>query len=325
MSPSSTPARWDFRHGLFIVAAIACATPWSSPPIALAVGIVLALAGLAAFEKGAKKLSRVIIQVCVVLLGLRIDLMTLAREAGGGFLFAAATIVGAFVLGFGLEKLLRTGKELTLLVSSGTAICGGSAIAAVGTSIGASSSAMAVATGAIFILNAVALYVFPLIGHALHLTDAQFGTWAGVAIHDVSSVVGAASSYHSNAAAVGSTALDTANVIKLTRVLWILPCALFASWVIKRERGGATHGSAPFPWFILLFLLASAVRTFVPRVTGVGEEIKFGARLGFQVALFLIGAGLSRSALRSVGWRVLTQAVIQWIVIAGVSLMVVMA
>jgi uncharacterized integral membrane protein (TIGR00698 family) len=304
---------------------MACTTPWCSPPIALAVGIVLALLGLVAFEEGAKKLSRFIIQVCVILLGLRIDLGMLAREAASGLVLATATIVGAFVLGFLLEMFLRTGKELTLLISSGTAICGGSAIAAVGASIGASSSAMAVATGAIFILNAVALYVFPLIGHALHLTDTQFGTWAGVAIHDVSSVVGAAAAYHSDGAAAGPTALDTANIVKLTRVLWILPCALFASWVMKRERSGSTLHSAPFPWFILLFLAASAVRTFVPAVTEVGEEIKFGARLGFQLALFLIGAGLSRSALRSVGWRALTQAVIQWIVIAAVSLAVVMA
>ncbi len=307
---------------LFLLLLIAAATPWSSPPIALAVGIVVALTGLGAFEKEGKKASRFIIQVCVVLLGLRIDLATLAREAGSGLVFAAATIVGSFVLGFALEKLLRTGKELTLLISSGTAICGGSAIAAVGATIGASSSAMAVATGCVFILNAVALYAFPAIGHWLHLSDLQFGTWAGVAIHDVSSVVGAASGYHA-AGDASTQALDTANIIKLTRVLWILPCALFASWVMKRERGGPARAGAPFPWFVLMFLVASAIATFVPAVKSIVPALTTAAKLGFAAALFLIGAGLSRAALAAVGWRVLLQAFVQWLVLAGAALAVV--
>ena len=306
-----------------MLAAVFCASPFASAPLALGVGMVLALLGLVAFEKEAKKFSRTLIQVCVVALGLRVDLATLAREAGSGFVFAAATILAAFLLGFALERLLRTGKELTLLISSGTAICGGSAIAAVGASIGASSSAMAVATGAVFILNAVALYAFPPIGHALHLTDAQFGLWAGVAIHDVSSVVGAASHYHAGDPG-SAAALDTANVVKLTRVLWILPCAFFAAWVMRRERGAdGPRARAPFPWFILFFLAASAARTFIPAVADSADTVKFAAGLGFQLALFLIGSGLSRAAIASVGWRVLVQAVVLWLALAGASLAVI--
>jgi len=327
MSAEGQPPESTIRRGVFLLAGLASATPWCSPPLALALGILLACAKLTAFQQAAKSVSRLIIQVCVVMLGLRIDLATLAREARTGLLFAAATIVGSFVLGFLLNHLLRTGKELTLLVSSGTAICGGSAIAAVGTSIRASSGNMAVATGVIFILNAVALYVFPVIGHALHMTDAQFGTWAGVAIHDISSVVGAASSYHADTAVADATALDTANIVKMTRVLWILPCALFAVWVMKRDQQSraSARGPMPIPWFIPLFIAACAVRTYVPAVAGAADEIAFGAKLGFQVALFLIGSGLSVAQLRAVGWRALLQALIQWIVIAGVALVVVMA
>ncbi len=307
------------RRVLFLLAAVFCATPWASTPLALALGAALALLGLSDFNNPAKRLSRLLIQACVIALGLRVDLLTIAREARSGFLFAAGTIIGAFLLGFILERLLRTGKELTLLVSSGTAICGGSAIAAVGASIGASASAMAVATGAVFILNAVALYVFPPIGHALHLTDAQFGLWAGVAIHDVSSVVGAASHYHAGDP-TSAAALDTANVVKLTRVLWILPCALFASWVMRR---GGSAARTPFPWFILLFLVASAARTFIPPVALAADTVKIIATLGFQLALFLIGSGLSKAAIASVGWRVLLQAVLMWLAVAGVSLSII--
>ena len=322
---------------VFVAAWVVCMMPWAwgGPPLALAVGMVFALTNLSQFQGEAKKVSRVMIQACVVLLGLRVDLGQLAREASHGFAFAAATIVVAFAIGFALQALLRTGKELTLLVSSGTAICGGSAIAAVGSAIGSSSSAMAVATGAIFVLNAVALYAFPAIGYALHLSDTQFGTWAGVAIHDISSVVGAASHYHAVEGDTAATALDTANIVKLSRVIWILPCTLFAGWIMRRERAMA-RGEEPRkrkPWwkvaagvvplFILLFLLASAVRTFVPAVAEQQERIKFIAGLGFAGALFLIGSGLSRKALASVGWRVLTQAVLLWIAVAGLALGVV--
>jgi uncharacterized integral membrane protein (TIGR00698 family) len=315
---------------VFLVALVLCAGPWASPPIALGVGIVLALAGLTAFEARSKRVSRFLIQACVVLLGLRMDLGTLGREAVQGFVFAAATVVGVFALGLVLGRLLKTGREITLLLSSGTAICGGSAIAAVGATIGASSAAMAVTTGAVFILNAVALVAFPAIGGWLGLNDVQFGTWAGVAIHDVSSVVGAAQHYHAGDPS-SSAALDTANVVKLTRVVWILPCALFAGWMTRRamakeaESGEVAQKSAPIvPWFIVLFVVASAVRTFVPGIEEWSGEVRLVAGTGFQAALFLIGAGLSWATLKKVGWRVLLQAVVMWVAISTAALAVVM-
>jgi uncharacterized integral membrane protein (TIGR00698 family) len=216
-----------------------------------------------------------------------------------------------------LGRLFGAGREVSLLVSSGTAICGGSAIAAVGSAVGAASASMAVATGAIFVLNAVGLYLLPVIGHALEMTDAQFGTWAGIALHDISSVAGAGKAYNPG---IDASALETAMIVKLTRVLWILPIALLARWWWKRGEEQSGGGAVAFPWFILLFLVASAVNTFVPRVEEVSGFVLKAAGAGFQGALFLIGAGISGQALAQVGWRALVTAVLLWVLVAGASL-----
>jgi len=332
--PERVPA---WRIALFMLAGAACASPWASPPVALVVGMALALLGLATFEGPSKRLSRLLIQVCVTLLGFRIDLHELFRRAGEGFPLAAGTIAGTMALGLLLGRALRVGREVNLLTSSGTAICGGSAIAAVGAAIRATSSQMAVATGAIFLLNALALLVFPPIGHALHMTPTQFGTWAGVAIHDISSVVGAAEAFDAGGAigagngagAGGHAALDTANIVKLSRVLWIFPIALFASWWMGRAEvaagGTASRPRVAVPWFILTFLAASGVRTLVPALAAQEAGVIRVAGLGFQLALFLIGAGLSRAAIASVGWRTLVQAAVLWVCVAGASLAVIRA
>ncbi len=344
-------------QAIFLAAAAACVLPWVSPPIALALGLAFALCGGSAFPTQSKKISRLLIQVCIVLLGLRIDLGELVHEAQSGLLFAAGTIFSAFMLGWLLGKLLKTGNELTLLVSSGTAICGGSAIAAMGSAIGASASAVAVATGAIFILNAVALYVFIPIGHACNLSAAEFGTWAGVAIHDMSAVSGAGKAYVDSQ---GVSALDTATIVKLSRVVWIVPCTLFGAWLISRElavstspqqHNDSTAESNPlavtpakpslalppsklslvarirsiFPTFILWFILASTLRTFVADIEALEGEVKMIAGAGFSLALFLIGSGLSVAALRSVGWRVLVQATVLWVILAAVSLLIIVS
>jgi uncharacterized integral membrane protein (TIGR00698 family) len=283
------------------------------------VGIVLALTGLTAFDKQSQRLSRLLIQICVVLLGLRLDLRDLIHEAGGGMVLAVLTVFGTLAAGLLLGRVFKVGREVSLLVASGTSICGGSAIAAVGSSIGAESSAMAVATAAIFILNAVGLFALPVIGRALHMSNVQFGTWAGIALHDISSVAGAGKAFV--AGRVDPMAIDTAMVVKLTRVLWITPIALAARWWWRRgQHGPAIASSTPFPWFILLFIAASAVRTLVPGTKDVAGPVLTAAGLGFQLALFLIGAGLSRKALASVGWRALAQAVLLWLLIAGASL-----
>ncbi len=316
MPPHSPSPAW--KRAVFILGAAFCATPWASAPLALAIGCVLALVGATAWDALSRKLSRQLIQWSVATLGLLIPLPMLLEIAREGLVFALATIAGTFVLGIIAARLLRLEREQTILISSGTAICGGSAIAAVGASIGASSAGMAIATGSIFLLNAAALYVFPVIGHLLHLSDAQFGTWAGVAIHDVSSVTGAASVYQASEPGV---ALDVATVVKLSRVLWIVPIALAAGWFVRR----GTPGIRPaVPWLIILFIAASLLATFVDSVATYQNQIRLVAKLGFQVALYLIGAGLSVAALRTVGWRAIVLALVLWVAIAGASLVVVM-
>lgn len=282
--------------------------------MALVIGIAVALLGVTAWSKQCKVTSKWLIQVCVVLLGFRLDLGTLADSATSGFALAIGTIVGAILIGLLLGKLLRTGREISTLVTSGTAICGGSAIVAIGASIGATTSNMAVATGAIFMLNAVGLWTLPSIGHAVGLTEVQFGQWAGIALHDIASVGGASKEY-------GPVAFETATIVKLTRVIWISPLAILAGRYMSSN--AAIGKKSPFPWFILCFLAASGIRTLVPAMQSLEGNIAQVSGVGFQAALFLIGSGLTLGALKEVGARAIAQATLLWIVVAGGSLLVI--
>jgi uncharacterized integral membrane protein (TIGR00698 family) len=212
--------------------------------------------------------------------------------------------------------VLDVEKQTSFLITAGTSICGGSAIAAVGPAIGASAEAMSVSLATVFVLNAVALYLFPPIGHWLHLSQHQFAIWAAIAIHDTSSVVGAAASY-------GSGALQEATVLKLARALWIVPLTLAAAAITRRERAASTGTTASLqpPYFIALFLLASVLRSNA-NATSVAsfDRIASGARVALVATLFLIGAGLTRETLRSVGVRPLVQGVLLWIAVGSLTL-----
>ena len=313
------------QQTLFLLAAALCAAPWPNAytgAIALAVGIIFALLSLTCWPNQTKSLSRWLLQACIVALGLRLDISQLAHAAIDGLALAIATIFGALALGLLLGKLLGVGRDLSLLISSGTAICGGSAIASVGSAIRAKSSDMAMATAVVFTLNAVGVFTLPSLGHALHLSDHAFGTWAGVAIHDMASVSAVAKGYHAVNApdALTSTALDQANVVKLTRVLWIIPITLAAAWWAARRDRQQTDATAKpkmqWPWFIGLFVLASLVRTLIPALAQFSDEIKLVTSSGFQLALFLIGAAVSKAALKEMGWRALAQAIILWLILA---------
>ncbi len=302
-------ARWI--PCVFLFALLYSASPWSRAEFALLLGIALALLGLTAWPKQSKTTSKWLIQGCVVLLGFRLDLGKLAESAQDGFFLGVGTIVGAIVLGLFLGKLLRTSREISTLITSGTAICGGSAIVAIGTSIGASTSNMAVATGAIFVLNAFGLWTLPSIGHSLGLSEVEFGQWAGIALHDIASVGGASKEY-------GAVAFETATIVKLTRVIWITPLAILAGRFAAS--GIQSSNRSPFPWFILCFLAASGVRTLVPSMESFESEIAQVSGVGFRAALFLIGSGLTMQALREVGLRAITQATLLWVLVAGGSL-----
>ncbi|MEO7919898.1 MAG: putative sulfate exporter family transporter [Thermoanaerobaculia bacterium] len=306
------------RGALFVLAALLSLSPWGSPAAALALGALLALLVTNPFASAGQKASKPLLQTCVVLLGFGMELTIVLRAGATGILFAAATILATLVLGTLLGRALSVARRTSLLISAGTAICGGSAIAAVGSVVGAGQGEMTVAIGTVFILNAVGLYVFPMLGHFFHLSEVQFGTWAGVAIHDISSVVGASSLY-------GPLALQTATAVKLSRALWIVPIALGASFAFRDLKTGETQprGKGQVPWFIGLFLLASLSRSFVPAIASLSPVLSQVARLGFTLTLFLIGAGLSRETLKAVGWRPLAQGVMLWIFISVVSLLVI--
>lgn len=300
--------------------------PWATAPIALTIGIVLALLGLTAFEKQSKQLSRTLIQASVVLLGFSISLGDVAKAGLTGMVFAAATIAFVFVIGQLLQRLLNTDKQVSSLLTAGTAICGGSAIAATGTVIGASSAAISVATAVVFLLNAGGVYLYPVIGRSLELSQEQFGAWAAVGIHDVAGVVAAAKQY-------GDVALSEATVIKLTRVLWIVPVALVLGRMARPESEDpqAKKPAAPIPWFVGLFLVACLIRTIgeatlgAPSIAPAADMLKSIAKTAMTLALFLIGSGLSRNALAAAGWRPLLQGLIMWITVSIVALVVVRA
>ena len=313
------------RRALFFCAAAFCLTPWASPPLALALGAILAVALGNPFARLGRSLCGPMLQVCVVLLGFGTDLPVVLRAGASGAGLAAATIVATLGLGWWLGKALDILPNTSVLISAGTAICGGSAIAAVGSVIDAAEDEITVAMGTVFILNAAALSLFPAVGHALGLNPAQFGTWAGVAIHDISSVVGAASRY-------GPGALQTATAVKLSRALWIIPVAAGAASLFRAPaqtvRGGAAYPAqksrASVPWFAGFFLLASVLRSCVPGVAAAAPALARVATVGLTLTLFLVGAGLSAQTLRAVGWRPLLQGVLLWAFISIASLVVVL-
>ncbi len=318
------------RQVVFIAAAVACLTPWVTPPLALAAGIAFALTIGNPFASFTKNAAKWLLQSCVVALGFGLNLSVVWEAGRTGFVFAAASIVLTLGLGALLGRLLGVAPRTGGLISAGTAICGGSAIAAVGSVTGAGEGEITVAMGTVFLLNAVALYLFPAVGHALHLSQTQFGTWAGVAIHDISSVVGAASHY-------GPQALRVATAVKLSRALWIVPVALLASaaFRIGGSRGvvgstvgftaeQTTPGRVQVPWFIGLFLLASVAREFLAQVAAAAPAITHLATVGLTLTLFLIGAGISAGTLRAVGVRPLAQGVLLWLVISAGTLLVIL-
>ena len=309
MDAPAPPPLW--HRALFLALAAVALLPVVSPAAALGVGAVLGLGLGNPFPARSAGASKLLLKACVVGLGFGMSLPAVLEVGRGGVLVTAAGIAFALAVGLGLARLLRVEPTTGALISGGTAICGGSAIAALGPALGASAEAMSVSLATVFVLNGVALYVFPAVGHVLDLSQHQFAVWAAVAIHDTSSVVGAAASY-------GTEALAEATVLKLTRALWIVPLTLAAAAWHRRRVGGEVRVAVP--WFIGLFALASAVRALAPGGAAVWDALAATARQGLVLTLFLIGAGLSRATLRAVGARPLVQGVLLWAAVAAASL-----
>jgi uncharacterized integral membrane protein (TIGR00698 family) len=297
---------------VFLLGLLISASGFVSPPVALAMGLLFGLLFSHPYDCEAKKYSKFLLQASVVGLGFGMNLHEVMRAGRSGFLYTVLGITFALVAGTVLGRLLSVQKTPAFLISTGTAICGGSAVAAVGPIMQASDEEMAVSLGTVFVLNSVALLIFPAIGMALKLTQTQFGLWAALAIHDTSSVVGAAAKY-------GVTALAVATTVKLARALWIVPLSVGTAMV----RGA--KAKIQWPWFVGLFCLAAVCNTYLPAGAAAYSVLVKVAKIGLTATLFLIGSGISVTTLKEVGHRPLLQGILLWLLVSLGSLWLIRA
>jgi len=304
---------------LFFLALVLSFTGLLSPPAALTIGILFGLCFTHPHAAAARVSARILLQVCVVALGFGMNLHEVLKAGRSGFVYTALGISFALLVGLALGKVLQVRGNSSFLITAGTAICGGSAIAAMGPILRADDQEMSVSLGTVFILNSIALLIFPPIGGALHLSQSQFGLWAALAIHDTSSVVGAAAKYGPQALVIGTT-------VKLARALWIVPLAFGTAAIMRRKTKShvdsetSAKSNIQFPWFILFFCLAAVLNTYFPAVSPLSHSLFALGRLGLTATLFLIGTGISRTTLKEVGWRPLMQGVLLWAMVGITSL-----
>jgi uncharacterized integral membrane protein (TIGR00698 family) len=300
------------REVVFLLAVVFCLSPLISPPVALLMGLVVAQFLGHPYLHLNHKATHILLQFSVVGLGFGMNVTSAVRAGKEGILFTIISIFCTLIFGFWGGKFFKLEKKITFLIAAGTAICGGSAIAAISPVIKAEEKQISVALGTIFLLNAAALFLFPVIGNALGLSQTQFGIWCAIAIHDTSSVIGAAGKY-------GDHALEVATTVKLARALWILPVALLASFIFKNKKS-----KIKVPWFIGLFILAMVLNTYSVYVQQISHYIVTISRSGLTLTLFLIGCGLSKKALQSVGLKPLVLGLVLWLLISAGSLIAVM-
>lgn len=296
------------REVIFLLAVVLCLSPLISPPIALLMGLIIAQFIGHPYLHLNHKATHILLQVSVVGLGFGMNVTSALKAGKEGILYTIVSIIGTLVIGFFMGKFLKIEKKTSYLISTGTAICGGSAIAAISPVIKAEEKQISVALGTIFILNSAALFLFPFIGHQLNLSQSQFGMWCAIAIHDTSSVVGAASKY-------GPQALEIATTVKLARALWIIPVAFLSTFIFKSK-----DSKIKIPYFIGLFVLAMIANTYIPFVQQYNHYLTNIAKAGLTLTLFLIGCGLNRKTISSVGFKPLIQGVILWVIIATAAL-----
>ena len=301
------------RLALFAALAIASLTPWVTAPLALLAGVAFALSFGDPYVPFLKRWTSPLLQSAVVGLGAGMNLAVVLRVGARGLGYTLVGIVFTLLLARAIARLLGTDPVISLLVGVGTAICGGSAIAAVAPVIRARSEQTSVALGVVFLLNSAALLIFPRMGALLALTPQAFGLWSALAIHDTSSVVGAALAYAPGAVAIATT-------VKLARALWIVPVALWAGELPLAKRGEGPKGKTKRPWFLLGFVAAAAIATYVPGMESAGATVAAGGRHLLVLTLFFVGSALSRAALRAVGWRPFALGLSVWVVVAAASL-----
>ena len=298
------------NKAIFFAGVILAASGLVSPAVALLVGLVYGSMLTHPFQVEGRQLTKFLLQASVVALGFGMNLQEVLQAGRSGFVYTALSITAAMLLGLGLGYVIDVSKKSSFLISAGTAICGGSAIAAVGPITGASDEEMAVSLGAVFILNSIALFLFPAVGFALHLSESQFGLWSALAIHDTSSVVGATAKYGPSALAIGTT-------IKLARALWIVPLSLASAIVWKSK------ARIQWPWFIVLFCVAAMFNTLLPQFHPAFGALNHMGKLGLTATLFLIGASLNKETLKKVGVRPLLQGLTLWMIVGGGTLVLI--
>ncbi|MGX5691192.1 YeiH family protein [Arcticibacter tournemirensis] len=301
------------RKAIFIFAAAICLMPFMSPPLALLLGLIVAQTIEHPFLHLNHKVTNLLLKISVVGLGFGMNIFSAMRAGEEGLMFTVFSIISVLASGALLGRLMKIEKKTSFLISAGTAICGGSAIAALSPVVKAGEKQISIALGTIFVLNSIALFAFPAIGHFLHLTQNQFGLWCAIAIHDTSSVVGAASKY-------GAAALEVATTVKLTRALWIIPVAFATAYLFKDP-----HAKIKIPYFIGLFVAAMLVNTYVPFIRPATPYLVGIAKAGLTLTLFLIGTGLSFSTIKSVGVKPLLEGLLLWVFISVAALWTVMA
>lgn len=295
---------------LFIVLAVG--SLFLSPAIALFLGILMSLTIGVPYPKLAKKWSKLLLQISVVGLGFGMNLHESMKAGKEGMIFTIVSVIGVMILGVAIGKIMKINRKNSYLIASGTAICGGSAIAAVAPVIDADDNETSMALATIFILNAIALFIFPVIGEYFNMSQKEFGTWAAIAIHDTSSVVGAGAAY-------GDEALQVATTVKLTRALWIIPLAFVSTFIF-----GSKGKKAAIPLFIILFVVAMVINTYVPIPSIITEGIVVASKHILCLTLFLIGCGLSLAAIKQVGAKPLILGITLWVIISVVSFLVIM-
>lgn len=297
---------------IFIALLVLCLAPFITTAMALLLGVFFALFFTHPYPQLSKTVSKYLLQIAIVGLGFGMNLFESLKTGRDGILFTIISVFGVLFLGMLIGKWLKLDRIIAYLVAAGTAICGGSAIAAIAPIVRAKDSEISVSIGTVFILNAVALLIFPTIGHFFNLSQSEFGTWAAIAIHDTSSVVGAGAAY-------GEAALKIATTIKLTRALWIIPLCIVTA-LLFREKTQKMYK----PWFILFFIIAMLINTFFPLPGMIGDNIILLAKKGFTITLFLIGTDISLETLKKVGPKAFIFGIILWIVISLSSFSVVM-
>jgi uncharacterized integral membrane protein (TIGR00698 family) len=302
---------------IFPLAALLTLTPWISSAIALMMGVALALTLENPYSVQVKKYTHHLLGYSVMGLGAGMNLAVVMKVGFEGIGYTVAGIVIAAIIGTLLGKFLKTPRDTSILITVGTAICGGSAIAAVAPVLRAKHHEVSVALGTVFTLNALALIIFPSIGHHFNLSESQFGLWCALAIHDTSSVVGASMQYGAHALEVGTT-------IKLARALWIIPVAMIVGFFVskydKTETGAA---KAKKPWFILGFIIVAGIVTWLPELRAIGHQIEMVAKKTLVLTLFLIGSGLTKETIKSVGFKPFIQGFFLWIIMAAGTLLII--